>query len=493
MSAMRLPWRDISASGHYVQFYESDAFLLDALGGYISAGLDAGDACVVISTEAHWKGLQTWLKANGSKLRDLQARADCLWLDAEEILAKVMIAGLPDAGRFAEIVGGIIGQAAKRRPHVRAFGEMVALLWQQGNQAAAIRLEELWNELSERTQAFSLLCAYSMRDFAGEVYGTLFVEICGRHSHVFPDENYITLTSDDERLRVVTLLQQKAASLDAEIAERKAVEERLRLIAAGDDQKRLEERKNAFISMASHELKTPVTSLKGFTQILQRRLKSQADSQTLLFLDRMDAQLDKLTHLIGDLLDVAKMQTGTVTYLESEVDLDELVREIVENVQATVTTHQIRVKGETRARVRGDRDRLGQVLVNLLTNAVKYSPVSNTVVVRLSADREWAEVAVQDFGIGIVEEHHEHIFERFYQVSDQQESTYPGLGIGLYIARTLVERQGGRLWLESRKDAGSTFHVMLPRLSREQNARDAADVCNVRNVREAGAHDEAKK
>lgn len=236
---------------------------------------------------------------------------------------------------------------------------------------------------------------------------------------------------------------------------------------AEDERSRLEERKNAFISMASHELKTPVTSLKGFTQVFQRRLKERADPQTLLFLARMDAQLSKLTGLISDLLDVSKMGTGELTFRKASLDLDELVQETVENVQAAVTTHRLSIWGATRAQVYGDRDRLGQVLINLLTNAIKYSPDAETVIVHVARNGEQADIAVQDFGIGIAEEYHERVFERFYQVADRRETTYPGLGIGLYIARTVVERHDGHLWMESARGAGSVFRMTLPLLRDE--------------------------
>lgn len=163
------------------------------------------------------------------------------------------------------------------------------------------------------------------------------------------------------------------------------------------------------------------------------------------------------------------MQSGTLAFREASFDLDELVQETVENVQATSTSHHLCVQGASHAQVYGDRDRLGQVLINLVTNAIKYSSQANRVIVRLSSDREQAEVAVQDFGIGIAGAHHERIFERFYQVTDPQEKTYPGLGIGLYVARTIVERHGGCLWLESAKGTGSTFHCTLPLLRQEQD------------------------
>lgn len=556
---------DVSAPEHVVQFYETEDYLLDTVSRFIGAGLDAGEGCVAIGTQAHGEHVEERLRAGGWDLVGARARGEYLWLDAAEMLALFMVDGLPVAERFAAVVGRTIARAAEGRRHVRIFGEMVALLWAEGNQAAAIQLEELWNELRESTADFTLFCAYPMDSFAGEMNGASFAEICQRHSQVIPDERYTALANPDERLRAIAVLQQQAGSLEQEIVERRRAEARFRFVAesmpqkiftagpsggidyfnpqwmeftglsfdamkdwgwiqvihpedvdehvrrwqraiergepfyfehrfrgadgvyrwhvsraipmrdeAGsitmwigsstdiDEQKQQEERKNAFISMASHELKTPVTSLKGFTQVLRRRLQRQADVQTLLFLDRMDAQLTKLTGLISDLLDVSKMQTGTLPFREARFDLDDLVRETVENVQAATTTHQLSVRGETHAQVFGDQDRLGQVLINLLANAIKYSPKADRVVVWMRRHEDQVEVDIQDFGIGIAEEHHQRIFERFYQVTDPRENTYPGLGIGLFIARAIVERHGGRLWLESRKEAGSTFCFSLP-------------------------------
>ena len=225
-----------------------------------------------------------------------------------------------------------------------------------------------------------------------------------------------------------------------------------------------EQRKDEFISMTSHELKTPVTSLKGFTNVLQRRLAKQGDEQGLHYLNRIDAQLNKLTKLISDLLEISRMQTGKLALQIEAFDLDTLIHETVENVQAATTTHQLLIEGRTGAQVLGDKDRLGQAFINLLTNAVKYSPQANKVLVRLSREEGQAIVSVQDFGAGIDQAHHQKIFERFYQVTDPNEATYPGLGIGLYNSREIVERHHGSLEVESRKGEGATFSVTLPLL-----------------------------
>jgi signal transduction histidine kinase len=233
---------------------------------------------------------------------------------------------------------------------------------------------------------------------------------------------------------------------------------------------RLEHRKDEFISMASHELKTPVTSLKGFTQVLQRIMKKQGYEQGVYYLTRMDDQLNRLKRLISDLLDISRMQSEKLALRVEPFDLDALIDETVENVQAATSTHHLLIEGRTGMQVLGDKERLGQVAVNLLTNATKYSPHADRVVVRLFQDKEQAMVSVQDFGIGIDKAHHKSIFERFYQVTDPEEKTYPGLGIGLYISSEIVARHHGRIWVESSKGKGATFYVALPGLRADEKA-----------------------
>ncbi|HZS78993.1 MAG TPA: PAS domain-containing protein [Ktedonobacteraceae bacterium] len=228
------------------------------------------------------------------------------------------------------------------------------------------------------------------------------------------------------------------------------------------EREQAERRKDEFINMASHELKTPVTSLKGFNHVLHRRMLKQGDEQSLHYLTRMDAQLNKLTQLISDLLDISRMQTGKLVFREEAFDLAALVQETVENLQGTTNTHQFMIEQLEPARVVADKDRIGQVLINLLTNAVKYSPGAEKVSIRLACEKDYARVSIQDFGIGIAEAHQPRIFERFYQVTDPEEKTYPGLGIGLYIASEIIKRHNGQIWVESTKGKGATFYFTVP-------------------------------
>ncbi len=223
-----------------------------------------------------------------------------------------------------------------------------------------------------------------------------------------------------------------------------------------------ERRKDEFISMASHELKTPVTSMKGFGYVLERRLLKLGDKQALVYLDKMDRQLNRLNTLISELLDISRMQSGKLVFQHEAFDLSALVKETVEDLQQTTQTHHLYLEEVMPAQVVGDRDRIGQVLINLITNAIKYSPQADKVIMRVTIDANQAVISVQDFGIGIAQQHHDKIFERFYQVTDPEDRTYPGLGIGLYICSEIMKRHGGRLWVQSSKGKGATFYMSLP-------------------------------
>lgn len=219
--------------------------------------------------------------------------------------------------------------------------------------------------------------------------------------------------------------------------------------------------RNNFLSIASHELKTPITSLKVFTQILQLRL-SKTNKEYHKYLDKMNDQINKLTNLINDLLDISRIHSGKLAFHEEVFAIDDLLKEIIEQSQWSTETHKIILKGTVKKKISGDRDRIGQVLINLISNAVKYSPHANKVIVHASSKTNKVIVAVQDFGIGIPEEHIDKIFDRFFRVSGIDEKVFPGLGIGLFISKEIVNRHGGEIKVKSVPDKGTTFSFTLP-------------------------------
>ncbi len=217
-----------------------------------------------------------------------------------------------------------------------------------------------------------------------------------------------------------------------------------------------------FISVASHELKTPVTSVKIFTQVLQKHADENGDKKASLSLEKMDKQINKLTELIYNLLNIAKIQTGRLEFNEKVFDFDQMVHEAVDVMQHMTTKHTLQLQGITNKKIRGDEDRIGQVLSNLISNAIKYSPTSDKVIITLTTKKDSIGVSVQDFGIGMDREHLDKIFHRFYRVSSNTDKTFPGLGIGLYISNEIIKRHNGRLWAESKTGYGSTFYFTMP-------------------------------
>lgn len=219
-------WSLMKSSDHFVQFYEHDASLIAAVCGFMSAGLEAGDACIVIATPEHLDALERCMRSRGADVREAAALGRYVALDAETALAGFMVDGAPDARLFRATVGRTVADAAERGVRVRAFGEMVALLWAEGNRVAAVELERLWNDLA-RHAAFCLFCAYPMDGCTGADAADAFVQVCAHHARVLPSESYAALEDPEDRLREIALLQQKARSLEAEIAQRRQAEEAL--------------------------------------------------------------------------------------------------------------------------------------------------------------------------------------------------------------------------------------------------------------------------
>jgi PAS domain S-box-containing protein len=210
---------------HVVQFYDRDDFLLEEVSGFLGAGLQDGQAGVVIATAQHRAGLEQRLAAR--RLAGFP-HDRYIALDAAATLSKFMVNGWPDEQLFAQVIGSVIQQVAQngQRP-VRAFGEMVSLLWAEGRHEAAFRLEELWNDLAA-SHSFSLLCAYPMAGFHDQEHSSTFLHICNAHSQVRPAESFAGPADPDEMHRQIALLQQKAAALEAEIVRRKRAEQDLR-------------------------------------------------------------------------------------------------------------------------------------------------------------------------------------------------------------------------------------------------------------------------
>lgn len=226
--------------------------------------------------------------------------------------------------------------------------------------------------------------------------------------------------------------------------------------------KELDQQKDHFISIASHELKTPITSIKGYIQILESIYSESDDAFLKKSLSTVDKQIVKLTNLISDLLDLSKLKLGNLHLLKESFNMNELIEEVVEEMRLVKKDYTIDVALHTDAEVVADRERIAQVLVNFLTNAIKYSPQNKLIKVKSVLKDNSFKVIVTDHGIGISKQSQEKIFERFYRVEGANEKTYPGFGIGLFISAEIIQRHNGEIGVESVPGKGSSFFFSLP-------------------------------
>ena len=228
------------------------------------------------------------------------------------------------------------------------------------------------------------------------------------------------------------------------------------------EQKELEKQKDNFLGVASHELKTPVTSIKAYAQVMEMMFRRAGDTKNAELLAKMDNQVNRLNKLIGDLLEVTKINTGRLQMSHSDFSFNQMVEEVIEEVQRTALNHEIQKDLQFDRQITADKERICQVIINLLTNAIKYSPDSSRILISTSGNDDEVLLSVQDFGIGIRADQQSRVFEQFYRVSGSREHTFPGLGLGLYISSEIVKHLNGKIWVDSQEGEGSTFCFSLP-------------------------------
>jgi signal transduction histidine kinase len=265
----------------------------------------------------------------------------------------------------------------------------------------------------------------------------------------------------------VIIAQRERARLKALAAEQELQSYALYLEETNRKLEDANKAKDRFISIASHELKTPITTIRGQAQLALRRLSklpdlSSEEENLSKTLERINEQTRRLTFLIDDLLDVSSLRTGKIELVRKWYDLRVLCQEVVED-QRLLSGRSIRLEmPSTPVKTYLDHDRLAQVLVNLLSNAVKYSPEGSAIEVRVATNDGHATISVRDYGKGIAPDQHERIFESFYRTPEAESSSTRGLGLGLAIVREIVARHDGEIHVDSQPGKGSMFVVKLP-------------------------------
>jgi PAS domain S-box-containing protein len=228
-----------------------------------------------------------------------------------------------------------------------------------------------------------------------------------------------------------------------------------------NEQKLNDERKDEFVSIASHEMKTPLTTAKAYLQMLELSMEECEDEEAYLFTKKANQSVDRLTELVSELLDVSKIRLGKLQYTLTNFNFNEMIEDTVESIQLTSSTHKIIKTGRVCDQVYGDKHRLQQVVINLLNNAIKYSPGAEEVFITLTQQNDSIQVSVEDKGIGIAQTSLNKIFDKYHRI-EEHAVHYQGLGIGLFISHEIIERHKGKLWAKSDPGKGSTFYFSIP-------------------------------
>lgn len=263
--------------------------------------------------------------------------------------------------------------------------------------------------------------------------------------------------------------QREAARYRAVYAEQVANEHADELARANQELEQANQLKDQFLSMASHELKTPITSIRGQAQIALRRLAKQREGSADLVtartaLEKIDEQTHRLNTLVEDLLDLSSIRSGKLRLQLRRCDLVSICRSVVED-QRLLSGRDIQLNvPSTPVDMEADCDRISQIVVNVVSNAIKYSPEASPVQVRLARADGRAIIEVQDAGPGIPKEEQANIFEPFYRSSSAQRSSKNGMGLGLAICKDIVERHSGKIWCDCQSGKGTTFFIELPLL-----------------------------
>jgi signal transduction histidine kinase len=451
---------------HAVQFYEDDDFLVTSVGDFLGSGLALGQEVVVVATAPHRQALHVHLEKRGFDVERAMLHGQLAMVDAHELLATFMVGDRPDAGRFLASLDTLFLTRGKSHltPTVRVFGEMVDVLSRAGNHEGAVSLEWLWNELA-RSYRFSLLCAYSLRTFGNEEHTSNLASICEAHAHVIPTERY-TMVDDATRLRDIALLQQRALALANEVERSRKLEQSLR--EALSHAEAASRAKSEFLGMMSHELRTPLNAIAGHVQLIELGVHGPINDQQREALGRVQRSQRRLLALINDVLNLTRSDAPQEEGEIAAVPLEPLLDEVVELLAPLFATASLTCQlGQTEALVaRADHDKVRQIVLNLLGNAIKFTPAGGTV--RVSAEvsptaAELIDVSVRDSGVGIASDKLERIFEPFVQLGSFIEAQRDGIGLGLSISRRLAKGMGGELCATSHPGKGSTFRLTLPK------------------------------
>ena len=464
VQSMDLSVDEVRMGSHAVCFYDSDAGLSDRVGDFLGAGLRAGESAVVIATEPHLGLFAQRMKERHHDVGAARAAGRFVALNASELLGKVTAGSTsPDGALLKRMADDLFDSlphrgAGDKRP--RIYGEMVNLLWRDGNSRAALRLEELWNDLG-KARPFDLLCGYATDHlFADPGAAPAVIDICNRHTDVVAPSR-----SGDDPTRLLV----------AEIANRQAMERALR--ACTRELRRSEQLQQAsaeeasrvrheFLSLVSHELKTPLTVLQMQLHAWRNSAEGDLDHRATQ-LRRATQSSERLTDLIESLMDISNIATAGLVLTPNLFDLGESLARLVDELRpaAERVGCALSLRAGDPLLGRWDQMRVEQAVMNLVSNAVKHG-AGKPIDVAFHRHGNEAFIDVRDHGAGVPEAELSRIFGRFERASSARN--YGGLGLGLYLVQEIARGHGGSVSArnlvdeESGNVSGACFRLRLP-------------------------------
>jgi signal transduction histidine kinase len=483
---------------HAVDFYEDDQTLFARVGRFLSAGLEAGDRLVVIATCEHRDGIVAQLD------RDLfvngLAAGRIALLDAHETLEQLMVRDMISPDRFRAMIERLVAQPSADASRVRAFGEMVDVLWKAGNPSAALALEELWEEASQRF-CFKVLCAYG--NFFAHSSAAELAAVRMRHSHA------CSPLDDEPQIRSRERLEQHIAALELELQHRRGlelalrralrdrshVEAELRSSAHREREARTKAEENnrlkeEFLAMLGHDLRNPLNTVLTTARLMVMR--REVPDEGIRRLNRMIVNGVRMQRMVEQMLDVTCdcVGEGIKVVRQPEQDVASIAAVIVREARVAhpSRTVDLLVDGICHASV--DRERIEQVLKTLIGNALTHGAGDRPVRVLVETRETSARIDVHNDGPPIADDVRAHLFEPFQRA--RKSAMSDGLGLGLYIAERIVAAHDGQLEVESSASAGTRFRVTLPRESARPdrlspNERLGVVLCGRRARRVRGA------
>lgn len=275
------------------------------------------------------------------------------------------------------------------------------------------------------------------------------------------DKKLISFGADDYLIKGELTAGILNRSIRYAIERSKMYQKQQRLVEEQSRRRELENKKDEFINIASHELKTPLTTLKAYAQIMSRSIQNNDISKLNIYSQRMNKQLDILQDYVNDLLDVNKIQAGKLVIRKQDFDIYNMMEEINDQMQEILPEYKLSITPIHQI-ITADKERIEQVLVNIITNAAKYSSRSKEINVKIQKNNHDIEISVQDFGIGIPKNKQLKIFDRFFQVDKVKGINTGGLGLGLYISKSIIDQHNGKIWVKSVEGKGSTFYFTIP-------------------------------